>query len=184
MDPHATRFRRVAAAFSQRIAGVDSGAWERPSPCEGWVARDVVRHLLSWVPGFLESGAGVELSAGPDVDADPAGAWEHLRAQLQAILDDPDRSAATFTNEHTGQHRVDDAIVQFVLGDVLVHTWDLARATGQDETLDADEVHRMLVGIEPLGDALAKSGHYGLPVAVGAGATEQDRLLAATGRHP
>ena len=184
MDSIATRFRRVAGTFTERVAGVEPAAWERPSPCEGWVARDVVRHLVSWVPGFLGAGAGLELPPGPDVDADPAGAWEHLRAQLQAILDDADRSAATFTNEHTGEHRVDEAIDQFVLGDVLVHTWDLARATGQDETLDGDEVHRMLVGIEPMGDALAKSGHYAMPVALDAGADEQSRLLAATGRRP
>jgi acyl-CoA synthetase (AMP-forming)/AMP-acid ligase II len=43
------------------------------------------------------------------------------------------------------------------LGDVLIHTWDLARATGQDETLDADEVHRMLVGIEPYDEMLRSS---------------------------
>jgi len=184
MDPIATRFRRVAGTFSERVAAVDGAGWERPSPCEGWVARDVVRHLVSWVPGFLGAGAGLDLPPGPDVDTDPAGAWEHLRTQLQAILDDPERSAGTFTNEHTGEHRVDEAIDQFVLGDVLVHTWDLARATGQDETLDADEVHRMLVGIEPMGDALAKSGHYGLPVTLEAGAGEQARLLAATGRRP
>lgn len=42
----------------------------------------------------------------------------------------------------------------------------------------------MLAGIEPLGDALSKSGHYDLPVTVEAGASEQDRLLAATGRRP
>ena len=184
MDSIATRFRRVAGTFSERVAGVEPDAWERPSPCEGWAARDVVRHLVSWVPGFLGAGAGLDLPPGPDVDEDPAAAWEHLRAQLQGILDDADRSAGTFTNEHTGEHRVDEAIAQFVLGDVLVHTWDLARATGQDESLDGDEVHRMLVGIEPMGDALAKSGHYGLPVALEAGAGEQDRLLAATGRRP
>lgn len=184
MDTIATRFRRVAGAFTERVAGVEPAAWERPSPCEGWVARDIVRHLTSWVPGFLGAGAGLELPTGPDVDDDPAGAWEHLRGQLQGVLDDAERSAGTFSNEHTGQHRVDEAIAQFVLGDVLVHTWDLARATGQDEVLDPDEVRSMLAGIEPLGDALAKSGHYDLPVAVEAGASEQDRLLAATGRRP
>jgi hypothetical protein len=42
-----------------------------------------------------------------------------------------------------GDHPLDQAIDRFVLGDVLVHTWDLARATGQDETLDAAEVERM-----------------------------------------
>jgi uncharacterized protein (TIGR03086 family) len=72
----------------------------------------------------------------------------------------------------------------FILGDVLVHTWDLARATGQDETLDPDEVHRMRAGLEQMGDMLSQSGHYDKAVAVAADADEQTRLLALTGRHP
>ena len=72
----------------------------------------------------------------------------------------------------------------FVLGDVVVHTWDLARATGLDETLDADIVHDMLVGMEPLDDMLRASGQYGPKVEVGADADEQTRLIAFTGRRP
>ena len=178
------RFAKVAGGFSERAAAVPADAWERPAPCEGWVARDVVRHLVTWVPGFVSSGAGVDVAAGPDVDEDPAGAWEHLRGEVQSILDDPERSATTFRNEHTGEHRLDDAIGQFVLGDVLVHTWDLARAAGLDERLDPEEVHGMLLGIEPMGDALSKSGHYGLPVPVPPDADEQTRLIACTGRTP
>ena len=180
----ARRFATVAGAFTDRVEAVPDGAWERPSPCEGWVARDVVRHLVDWVPGFLAGGAGVELASGPSVDDDPAGAWAQLRDGLQAVLDDSDRSALTFTNEHTGTHRLDEAIGQFVLGDVLVHTWDLARATGLDERLDPDEVRRMLGGVEAMGEVLHQSGHYDRPVPTAEGADEQTRLLAGTGRRP
>ena len=48
-----------------------------------------------------------------------------------------------------------------VLGDVVVHTWDLARATGLDESLDADIVTEMLIGMQPIDDMLRQSGHYG-----------------------
>ena len=178
------RFAKVSDAFSQRVHAVAPEAWERPSPCEGWVARDVVGHLVEWVPGFLFAGAGLDLPAGPSVADDPAGAWEHLRAQLQAILDDPVRSQGTFSNPHTGDHPVDEAIGMFVLGDVLVHTWDLARATGLDERLDPEEVRGMLAGVEAMGDALAESGQYGRAVAVPDGADDQTRLLALTGRNP
>jgi uncharacterized protein (TIGR03086 family) len=68
--------------------------------------------------------------------------------------------------------------------DVLVHTWDLARATGLDEALDPDEVHAMLVGVEPMDEVLRSSGHYGPRVDVDEGADEQTRLLAFLGRHP
>ncbi len=178
------RFAKVADGFTRRVDGVPAGAWDNPTPCEGWAARDIVIHLVEWVPGFLSSGAAVELPAGPPAADDPAAAWGHLRAQLQGLLDDPDQAGKSFSNPHTGEHRLDEAIGQFVLGDVLVHTWDLARATGQDETLDAEEVRAMLSGVEAMGDALSQSGQYDRPVALPEGADEQMRLLAGTGRHP
>jgi uncharacterized protein (TIGR03086 family) len=184
MSDVAERYRRVAAAFTDRARAVPDGAWGNPSPCEGWTARDVVRHMVEWMPAFLESGAGVALPAGPPVDDDPVGAWLTVSDGIQALLDDPDTPSRDFVNEHTGRHPLDEAISMFILGDVLVHTWDLARATGLDETLDTAEVHAMLVGIEPMGDALSQSGQYGRPVMVPDDASEQTRLLAFTGRTP
>jgi uncharacterized protein (TIGR03086 family) len=183
MSELAQRFRTVAAGFTRRVDAVPEHDWSRPSPCEGWDARDVVRHLVEWVPPFLQSGAGIELPSGPSVDDDPAGAWRTFAAGMQAILDDPEQSAMMFRHDRAGTHRLDEAIGMFILGDVLVHTWDLARATGLDEVLDPAEVHGMRVGLEGIGDALVASGHYAPAVAVGDDADEQTRLLALTGRR-
>jgi len=79
---------------------------------------------------------------------------------------------------------VAEAVSMLVTGDVLVHTWDLARATGLPEHLDGELVHGMLGGVESMGDALQASGHYGPRVAVPHDADEQSRLLALTGRNP
>jgi hypothetical protein len=69
---------------------------------------------------------------------------------------------------------------------LLVHTWDLARAVGLDETLDADEVHRLVTGFDAMDPqmdaAMRSSGHYGPRTEVPADADEQTRLLAFTGR--
>ena len=65
----------TAALFSERVRGVPEGRWEDPAPVAGWVARDVVRHLLEWFPGFLEGHAGVRLPDVPSVDDDPVAAW-------------------------------------------------------------------------------------------------------------
>jgi uncharacterized protein (TIGR03086 family) len=65
-----------------------------------------------------------------------------------------------------------------------VHTWDVARATGLDETLDADEVHRMFSAMEPLDEVLRASGHFGPRVPVPDDADEQTKLIAFTGRQP
>ena len=72
----------------------------------------------------------------------------------------------------------------FFLGDVLVHTWDLARATGQDETLDPEEVVAMLSGIEVHDAALRVGGQYGPRVEAAPDADPQTQLLAFLGRRP
>jgi uncharacterized protein (TIGR03086 family) len=180
----ADRYRRAAGRFTLRASEVPAGAWDNPAPCEGWVARDVVRHLVDWMPAFLAAAGGPSLPAGPSVDVDPAGAWGALDAGLQSLLDDPDAVATVITHPRAGSHRLDDAIATFFLGDIVIHTWDLARATGLDETLDPDIVHDMLTGMEPLDEMLRASGQYGPKVEVGPDADEQTRLIAFTGRQP
>jgi uncharacterized protein (TIGR03086 family) len=179
----ADRFTRVAGGFSERVAAVPPDAWDNPAPCEGWVARDVVRHLVEWMPALFFDGPGLERPHLPSVDDDPVAAWEGLRAGLQAALDDPAVAGVEFDTP-PGRVTVAQAIDQFATNDILVHTWDLARATGLDETLDATEVGRMLAGVEPYDEAMRQSGHYGPRVQVPDDADEQTRLIAFTGRRP
>ena len=147
MSETSDRFRLLAREFGDRARSVPADAWDRPAPCEGWVARDVVRHMVEWMPGFF--GGALVVPKGPSVDDDPAGAWQNLADAVQAALDDPDVAASEFENR-AGRYTVEDGVAIFCLADVLVHTWDLARATGQDDTLDPDAVHRALVGITSL----------------------------------
>jgi uncharacterized protein (TIGR03086 family) len=183
MSEFATRYDRVAGQFTARVEAVPERAWDHPAPCEGWVARDVVRHLVEWIPGFFASYADLALDGGPAVDVDTVGAWRALDASLRAALADPDVAGRQF-EMRGGRYSVEAAVDMFCTGDILVHTWDLARATGLDETLDPDEVHRMLVDMEAYEDAIRQSGQYGPRVPVPDDADEQTRLIAFTGRQP
>ena len=58
-------------------------------------------------------------------------------------------------NPHIGELPLGPAVSQFYTGDVFMHTWDLARATGQDETLDPALCTEMLKGMEPMDGAAA-----------------------------
>ena len=87
-------------------------------------------------------------------------------------------------NRHIGEVPLDRAVDQFYTSDVFMHTWDLARATGQDETLDAAKCAELLAGMEPLDDVLRQSGQYGAKVEVPDDSDVQTRMLAFIGRNP
>lgn len=175
---HAT----VAGTFTDRVRGTTN--WDAPAPPKGWVARDVVRHLVTWFPAFVEGRAGIRLTAGPDVDTDPVAAWQVHSDAVQALLDDPATAGRVLSNPNTGDVPLDVAVDMFYTADVFMHTWDIARATGQDETLDADRCAQMLAGMEPMDAVLRSSGQYGPRVDLPAGADVQSRLLAFIGRDP
>ena len=178
----ADRHRRHAGAFSDRVHGTRN--WTTPAPVAGWTARDVVGHLVEWFPGFLTAGSGMRLPPGPSVDDDPVAAWQHQFDAVQALLDDPTTATRLLVNPHIGELPLDTAISQFYTSDVFLHTWDLARATGQDERLDPDRCAVMLAGMLPMDEILRASGHYGRRVDVPDDADAQTRLLAFIGRNP
>ena len=176
--------REAAAAFSATVDAVDPAAWDQPAPPEGWVARDVVRHLVDWLPAFLASSTGIEVPSGPSVDDDPVGAWRAQTDAVQRLLDDPAVAQREHDLRHIGRMSLENATDMIYTGDVFLHRWDLARATGQDETLDPDICAAMLAGMLPMDEALRQSGHYGPRVDVPDDADVQTRLLAFIGRTP
>ena len=181
-DSPAERHRQVCGLFTDRVCGTH--LWDSPSPVAGWVARDIVGHLTEWLPAFLSSGAAIELARGPAPEDDPVAAWNVHCSAVQALLDDPATADRVLTNPHIGALPVDRAIDQFYTPDVFMHTWDLARATGQNDLLDVDFCGQLLAGMEPIEDIIRSSGQYGPRFQVPADADAQTRLLGFIGRDP
>jgi uncharacterized protein (TIGR03086 family) len=184
MSEAAAEFRKVAGRFGEVVRAVPDDRWDDPAPVDGWVARDVVRHLVGWFPGFLAGGSSVSLPPGPSVDDAPVAAWESFAASVQALLDDPATEGLTFDDRHTGSMPLPRAVSQFFTADVFMHTWDLATATGQEPALDPDRCAAMLEGMAPYDDLLRSSGQYGPRVPVPDDAPAQDRLVGFIGRDP
>ncbi len=177
-------FREIGGRFGEVVRAVPADRWDDPTPVEGWVARDVVRHLVEWFPAFVAGGSDVTLPPVPSVDADPVVAWESFAGSVQELLDDPATAGRSFSNPHIGDMPLPRAVSQFFTSDVFLHTWDLAVSTGQDATLDPARCAVMVEGMEPYDDLLRSSGQYGPRVPVPDDADPQSRLIGFIGRDP
>lgn len=184
MSSPAEEHRRIAGAFTATVEGTAPAAWDNPAPPEGWVARDVFGHLVEWLPAFLHAPTGITLPAGPRLDDDPVGAWRTHTDAVQALLDDPATAGREHDLPHFGRMPLERAIGMIYTSDVFLHRWDLARATGQDQTLDPHKCAEMLEGMLAVDEALRQSGHYGPRVKVPDDADVQTKLLAFIGRDP
>lgn len=190
MGEIAERYRRRADAFEQKVAGVRPDQWGNQSPCAKWSARDVVDHIVA-MHGYMLMPVGRVLEP---VEDDPLAAFWGARAAVEAVLDDP-ALAAQECETPNGRMTVEDQIDQVVSDDLVLHGWDLARATGQDETMDPVDVQRLwtsTTAIPP--DVIEKYRTpdafgpgievFGPEIAVPEDAPLQDRLLGYIGRQP
>lgn len=176
----ADRYRALAQTFTQKVAAVPAARWDAESPCEGWTAREVVRHVIDSQRDIVRV-VGLELPPGPSFDDDPAAAWAATRAAVQDILDDPARATLEYDG-HFGRTDLAATIERFYCFDLVVHGWDIAQATGIDTTIPAADLAWVDQVAHSLGDSLRMPGVCGPAIDVPADADEQTRVLAFLGR--
>ena len=182
MSAIADRISHLSDRFEALISGVDTDDWANQSPCEEWTARDVVGHVVD-VHQMMLRPLGRRLSPAPSVEDDPLGAFRAARADVAAVLADPE-SAGTEYDGFFGRAVVQETIDGFLGFDLVVHGWDLATATGQELVIEPDEIARIRAQADGLGDAIRSPGVCKQAVEVAADASEQDKLLAFLGRQP
>lgn len=175
------RYAQLSAAFADAVAKVPGDRWENQSPCEEWTARDVVRHVVD-TQGYFLGLVGRGLGEIPSVDDDPAVAWDAARAVVQADLDDPERAGAEFDG-FFGRTRFDAGVDMFLTFDLVVHRWDLARATGGDDLIAPSGREIVWERVAKFGDNIRREDVCGEEVTPPEGADEQTRLLAKLGRQ-
>jgi uncharacterized protein (TIGR03086 family) len=168
------------------VAGVGEDQWHEPTPCDEWDVHELLNHIVSgnrWVRPLVEgetiAGVGDRLD-GDLVGHSPYMAYEASAADAERAFCEPGALGAMCAVSYgpiPGEAYCRDRFL-----DVLVHGWDLARATGQDTTLDPELVAAALEIIEPHRELLAASGAFGTPSDPPAGADPQTRLLAWLGR--
>jgi len=182
--------RRCGQQFAALVAGVGPGQWHDGTPCSRWDVRTLVHHLLyeqRWVPPLFD-GLTIE-QVGDRFEGDlmgkDASAWPTLLAssieQAHAPVARPgalDRTVHLSFGDTPGK----EYVVQLT-ADLAIHAWDLARATGQDDTLDPNAVALLLPWTQANADLLTASGMFGSPIDTGPDAPDDIRLLGLLGRR-
>ena len=178
----ADRYRRLAELFGTTVEAMGPDDWGKPSPCEGWTARDVLAHVLdSEASAVTKVGLSIERSV--DVRDDPVAAWREVRDGIQALLGDP--VAAALEYESLGAlTTIADTIDRFLCFDLIVHRWDIARSAGSDVIIPAEDVRAADALLDSMGRMFYDYGAGAPAVAVAHDASSQQKLLGRAGRDP
>lgn len=177
--------------FDWRLRAVRD--WSHPTPCSAWVVRDVVNHVVGQEYRFarLLAGGSLEEYAKTREDDwlghDAVGAWTDGREELDEAISEfgsLDRNIP-----FRGGPRPGEVVLRIRLFDLTIHTWDLAKGIGVDDTLDQslvnsvldriDVVNAVLLGID---DTRLQREFFAPPEELRDGMTAQERLLAMFGR--
>lgn len=178
------QFVRAAGAVEALIGAIPTDKWDVPTPCDKWTVRDVVNHLVG---GNLVVAARFSDRKVPDHDADhigdakPAAAFRASAEELLTTLDIPDVLAGEYVARSGAMSG--EILMHLRIIDLLVHAWDLMRATGLERDLPTDLAaqERGFVQDE-LPNVPNSDKFYGPPQPVPDNAPVLDRLVAFTGR--
>jgi len=185
MDENRLRlFDRATAAATEVVAAVKPDQYDDPSPCEGWSVKQVMSHLIGGAKmftGMIVGGPPVDRSLDHAGD-DPLAAFRAAHADLRAAFLSEGAMDRTYTapfGEAPGTQ-----LVAMRTNEVMVHGWDVAKATGQSTDLDPEVAEACLAMISavpfiPRGEGKPFAAEQSAP----SGATAADRLAAFTGRQ-
>lgn len=185
MSEASERYLGLAEQFGARVEAAPDDAFARPAPCEGWTGRDVVAHVVEnmrRVTAAIREGDADKASKMADSD-DPKEAWRTTLAEVKEALASPEAATAMMAGP-MGDAPIDMMVGRILSSDVLVHTWDLARAVGGDERLDQDAVAQAYKGLQPMDAMLRRPGVFGPKVEPPEGADLQTEFLCFLGRRP
>jgi uncharacterized protein (TIGR03086 family) len=183
-------FGPATSALVRLVRGVRDDQLTDPTPCPAYTVADLLDHVGGLAVAFRVA-AAKEQTGGHEPSGDGARLEPGFRDR---IAHDLETLAAAWTDPtaYEGMTRAGGVDLPgevaglVALDEVVVHGWDLARATGQDYDPDETAVLAALdfaAGFE-VPDGVPDRGPFGPPVAVPDDARPLDRLAGATGREP
>lgn len=174
------RYQVISSGFTSRLDGVPADRWADPTPCTEWTTRDLVDHVIRThrrVLAMVENTTSVEDPPDEDLPAQ----WLAATDAVLAVLSDETR-ASKIVSGRMGEQPFESLVGRLLCTDTLVHTWDLARATGQDERLDPDAVSKAAEAMMSLDEGIRGPGGFAAKILPEPNVDEQTRFLNFCGR--
>lgn len=182
----------VARQVAALADGVHDDQLGGPTPCPGTAVRNMLGHLVMLSTAFRDAGRkelGATTGTNPAnvlPDIDDEGRW---RTELPKLLDELTATwrdpAAWEGMTQAGGVTLPGAVAgQVALNELLVHGWDLARATGQPYAPDTVSLESSYGLLAPSADERPPGGIFGPVVPVPADAPLLDRVIGLSGRDP
>ena len=182
--------RQAQAQFARILDAVGDDDWDKATPCEAWSIRDLTAHLIrgeDMAVRLLDGASSEEARAmisAPPPPGDLKAAFATAASASARAFDAP--GAMELVVHHPIGDVAGSQLLSFRIGDLTLHSWDLARSIGAGETLDPFLVETVWGDLEPLTTVIASIGVFGDGPSgnVGEDAELQLRLLDLTGRRP
>ena len=180
-------YRRSVEFWKNTVSNA-SDDWSRPTPCTDWDVRALVNHVVGedrWTKPLVEGKTIAEV--GDAFDGDLLG--ENPKASAMAAADEAltavaERLPAGGTVHLSyGEEDIAEYISQLV-GDHLIHGWDLAVATGQNRDLDSELVGEVAAWFRNREEIMRSAGAIAARPESATGGNPQADLLIGFGRNP
>ncbi|HEX4725388.1 MAG TPA: TIGR03086 family metal-binding protein [Pseudonocardiaceae bacterium] len=179
---------RALASAERSVAHVTEDRLAAPTPCAEWTLRELLVHMTGNNKGFADAAEGKPADgvvwAGGAVGDDLLGEYVKSSERVRAAFAAPGVLERRFDVHGFGSYPAVVAIgMHFV--DYLTHGWDVARAVGAPDELDADLCDAVLeMGRRWPAGSWGPGAPFAERVAVAADASAQDRMLGFLGRSP
>lgn len=167
------------------VAGIGDDRLGDPTPCTEYAVKDLIGHLDLLAVGFAAVARKEEATGGGDVDF--GDGWRDRLADRLRLLADAWAAPTAWDGTGPAAGGVELPNVQWgriAFTEVLVHGWDLARATGQPYALPEPALRACWEHVSTLLQAPPVPEMWASPVPVAEDAPLLDRILGATGRDP
>ncbi|QPP09989.1 TIGR03086 family protein [Streptomyces bathyalis] len=157
-----------------------------PTPCSEYDVSALLNHLIHVVVGFqaLAARGTADFTTTPDYLDGGKADWRTRFDEETARLVEAWSAPGALEGTSQGMGLPQRTVGGMVLGDLTVHAWDLARATGQDFSPYEPSLPVLLEGWRELAPMGRKMNVFGEPFPVPESASPFDELVALSGRDP